>query len=118
MNKIFYMVLQYKRRGNFESFEDSQALINDMGFKKPNPNNGNSTFPYNTSKSKVCTRYGNTGHTIEVCHHKLRFPPHFGKASMTNNTTTNDGDDDGITSPSLYILTMVLLQLLKTNLRN
>lgn len=90
------MVLQHERKDNFASAEDYQALINIVGFKKPNPKHGNSISPYNISKSKVFTHCGRTGHTIEVCYRKHGFPPHFGKGYMVNNTTTNDGDDNGI----------------------
>ncbi|KAI5392593.1 hypothetical protein KIW84_077115 [Lathyrus oleraceus] len=64
INRIFYMVLQHERKGNFASVEDSQARINGVGFKKLYLKHGSSLTPSNTSKSKVCTHYGRVGHTI------------------------------------------------------
>lgn len=62
MNNISSMVLRYKRHNNFSPFDKSQALINDVWFKKPN-----------TSTSKVCTYYGRSGYAIEICYMKHYF---------------------------------------------
>lgn len=72
---------------------------------------------YNTSKSKSCTLCGRTSHTVEVCYKKTQFPPHFGNFAMVNNIDSNDGDDDGMYYQT-PLVGMVLLQLLKTNLKN
>ena len=96
MNKIFSMVLQHERQGNFAISEDSQALINAVGYKKFSAKGGTSNTASNTSKSKICTHCGRTGHTVEVCYRKHGFPPHFGKGSTANNaSTTEEPDDNG-----------------------
>lgn len=88
MNRIFSMVLQHERQGNFASTEESHALINVVGYKKPYVKYNSYTNPSTSFGSKVCTHCGRTGHTIDVCYRKHGFPPHFGKASMTNNVAT------------------------------
>lgn len=93
MNEIFSMVLQHERQGKFASVYESQALINAVGYKKFNSKQGNSVSQHNTSKSKVCTHCGRTGHIIEVCYRKHGFPPHFGKNSIANNVVTSENDD-------------------------
>lgn len=93
MNRIFSMVLQHERQGNFASTEESHALINVVGNKKPYVKYNNSTHPSTTSRSKVCTHCGRIGHTIDVCYGKHGFPPHFCKASMSNNVATTEGED-------------------------
>lgn len=99
MNIIFSMVLQHERQGNFASTEKSHALINVVGYKKPYVKYNSYTNPSTTSKSKVFTRCGRTGHTIDVCYKKHGFPPHFGKASMTNNKATTEGEDNNSNTP-------------------
>ncbi|CAI8595540.1 unnamed protein product [Vicia faba] len=74
MNKIFSMVLQHERKGKLAPSDDSQALINVAGFKRSGSKLGNSNVQYNTSKSKICTHYGKTGHTIEVTIGNMVFP--------------------------------------------
>lgn len=90
MNKIFSMVLQHERQGNFHPSEDPQALIKVVNFKKRGYKAGTSGVSSNTSKSKICTHYGRIGHTVEVCYCKHGFLHHFGKGSSANNTTTNE----------------------------
>jgi hypothetical protein len=84
LNKVFSLVLQHERQGNFTPSQDSDALINAA----------KSRFA-SSSKStpKVCTYCGRDNHTIETCFKKHGLPPHLRKSSSSNNATIEGGND-------------------------
>ena len=45
--------------------------------------------------NKVCTHYGRTGHTVDVCYRKHGFPPHvkFKNGSSTQNVFQDENAD-------------------------
>lgn len=73
----FSMVLQNERQGRFITLADSHEFINVVGYNKLNSKQGTSNSQHNTLKSNVCTHYGRTCHTIEVCYGKHNCQPHF-----------------------------------------
>jgi hypothetical protein len=81
LNKVFSLVLQHERQGNFTPSQDSDALINAA----------KSRFA-SSSKStpKVCTYCGRDNHTIETCFKKHGLPPHLRKSSSSNNATIEE----------------------------
>lgn len=44
MNKIFSMVIQHERQGNFVVYDESQGSVNVVGFKKSSFTQSNSNF--------------------------------------------------------------------------
>lgn len=66
-NKIFSVILQHERQGNFASFSDDSVFINVADSKKFK---GNNSRKYNSQGSNtpsgihVCTFCRKTGHTI------------------------------------------------------
>ncbi|KAK2398067.1 hypothetical protein QL285_059572 [Trifolium repens] len=85
LNKVFSMVLQHERQGNFAPSDDSNALINAA----------KSRFATASKSSpKVCTFCGRDNHTVENCFKKHGLPPHLRKGSSSNTASLEGGNDD------------------------
>jgi len=92
MNRIFSMVIQHERQGNFVVGDDSKVFINVVDYKRPQGRGKG--FMQNSGSKKVCTYCGKTGHTMETCYRKHGFPPHFQKGnSSIENIACNDTTD-------------------------
>jgi hypothetical protein len=74
LNKVFSMVLQHERQGNFASLDDSNALINAARSRFATPSK---------SPPKVCTFCGRDNHTVDNCFKKHGLPPHLRKGSKS-----------------------------------
>jgi hypothetical protein len=99
LNKIFSMVLQHERRGNFAVYEDSKALINsvDSRSKTSNSSNGRSTGSGgNTKGNHICSYCGKNNHTVKNYYAKHCFPPHMQKRSVNNASSSKNLGDDSI----------------------
>jgi hypothetical protein len=87
LNKVFSLVLQHERQGNFAPSKDSDALINAA----------KSRFASSSKNStKICTFCGRDNHTVETCFKKHGLPPHLRKASSSNNASIEGGSDEAI----------------------
>lgn len=112
MNRIFSMVIQHERQGNFAISDDSKALVNAVEYKRPQGRGRGS--PQTTGfrqGNRVCTYCGRNGHTVETCYKKHGFPPHLQKhsGSMANNVSNDNYDqresasmsgDERVTTPT------------------
>ncbi|KAK2451363.1 hypothetical protein QL285_010424 [Trifolium repens] len=76
LNKVFSMVIQHERQGNFPSSDDSKILLN-AAKSKVNPK----------VVARVCTYCGKDNHTIDNCFKKHGLPPHLRKSSSAHNTS-------------------------------
>jgi hypothetical protein len=61
LNKVFSMILQHEKQGNFASSDDSNALINAARSRFATPSK---------SPPKVCTFCGRDNHTVDNCFKK------------------------------------------------
>ncbi|GAU31202.1 hypothetical protein TSUD_210590 [Trifolium subterraneum] len=90
MNRVFSLVLQHERQGNFSPSDESKALLNaakSRGFPSKTP-------------ARVCTYCGKDNHMIDNCFKKHGPPPHFRKSSQLNNAAIEGGIDEAIASSS------------------
>jgi hypothetical protein len=90
MNRVFSLVLQHERQGNFYPSDESKVLLNaakSRGFPSKTP-------------ARVCTYCGKDNHIIDNCFKKHGPPPHFRKSSQLNNATIEGGIDEAIASSS------------------
>ncbi|MCH79800.1 retrovirus-related Pol polyprotein from transposon TNT 1-94, partial [Trifolium medium] len=87
MNKVFSLVLQHERQGNFAPSEDSKVLLNAAKSKFHAASTPNS--------SKGCTYCGKDNHIVQNCFKKYGLPPHLrGKSSNTHNAAVEGGNVD------------------------
>jgi hypothetical protein len=63
INKVFSMVLQHERQGNFSSLDDSKALVNDA-------RSGKSYSSATSKPSRLFSFCGKDNHTVENCFKK------------------------------------------------
>jgi hypothetical protein len=96
MSKIFSMVLQYERQGNFGISDESKILVNAVDSKKssyPNPRG----YPQRstTKGSKYCTYCHGTNHTINDCFKKHGYPPHMQRNNRAAYMASGDSNDIG-----------------------
>jgi hypothetical protein len=77
INKVFSMVLQHERQGNFSSLDDSNALVNAARF-------GKSHSSASSKPSRLCSFCGKDNHTVENCFKKHGVPPHLKKSSANS----------------------------------
>ncbi|GAU45069.1 hypothetical protein TSUD_243350 [Trifolium subterraneum] len=78
MNKVFSLVLQHERQGNFYPTDESKALLNAAKSKG---------FP-----PRICTYCGKDNHIVENCFKKYGLPPHLRpKPSTVNNAALEGG---------------------------
>jgi len=91
INRIFSMVIQHERQGNFIVNDDSKVLINIVDKRMQGRRKG---FVQNSGPRKICAYCGKTGHTVDTCYRKHGFPPHFqkGNSSMINNACSDTRD--------------------------
>jgi hypothetical protein len=94
INKVFSMVLQHERQGNFSSLDDSKALVNAARSGKSHSSAG-------SKPSRLCSFCGKDNHTVENCFKKHGVPPHL-KKSSANSAALAGGNDDSasVTTPS------------------
>jgi hypothetical protein len=77
INKVFSMVLQHERQGNFSSLDDSKALVNDA-------RSGKSYSSATSKPSRLFSFCGKDNHTVENCFKKHGVPPHLKKSSANS----------------------------------
>ncbi|KAK2451623.1 putative mitochondrial protein [Trifolium repens] len=112
LNKVFSMVIQHERQGNFPSNDDSKILLNAAKFK------ANSK-----SGTRVCTFCGRDNHTVDNCYKKHGLPPHLRKPSSANNTmvegsSSTNAEESGALSLGSSSITQDQAQQLITLLQN
>ncbi|CAJ2652940.1 unnamed protein product [Trifolium pratense] len=106
INKVFHMVIQHERQGNFTEPDESKILVNAARSNKP------------TSGSKPprnCTFCGKDNHFVENCFKKNGVPPHMKKYASANAATEGASSEPiAATPPSIsqeqYDKLMSLLQ--------
>jgi hypothetical protein len=93
LNKVFSMVIQHERQGNFPSIDESKILLN-AAKSKANSKAG----------TRVCTYCGKDNHTVDNCFKKHGLPPHLRKSSSANNTMIEgSSSSDIVASDSISI---------------
>jgi hypothetical protein len=92
LNKIFSMVIQHERQGNFPVSEHSKALINSANSRVSNPKSSKSGYGSTSSAKRVCTFCGKDNHTVDNCYKKHGLPPHLQKRSQAHNAVVEDSD--------------------------
>jgi hypothetical protein len=88
LNKVFSMVIQHKRQGNFSSNDESKILLNAAKFR------GNSK-----AGARVCTYWGKDNHIVHNCYKKHGLPPHLRKSSSVNNTMIEGSGSNDVVEP-------------------
>jgi hypothetical protein len=78
MNKIFSMVLQHERQGNFGVVDESKVLVNAVDSKKPFHKGGFKSGSQSSrgKNNRHCTYCDRSGHTVDGCFKKHGYPPH------------------------------------------
>ncbi|GAU44842.1 hypothetical protein TSUD_400430 [Trifolium subterraneum] len=87
LNKVFSMVLQHERQGNFYPSDESKALLNAARSKG---------FPSSKASVCICTLCGKDNHIVENCFKKYRIPPHMKRNSNAHNAAIEGGIDEPI----------------------
>jgi hypothetical protein len=98
MNKIFSMVLQHERQGNFGTIDESKVLVNAVGKNKGYKPNSQS---FNGKNNRHCTYCDKPGHTVDGCFKKHGYPPHMQRSSNANNTSIDNGESSVATSENV-----------------
>ncbi|GAU45704.1 hypothetical protein TSUD_86800 [Trifolium subterraneum] len=94
MNKIFSMVLQHERQGNFASVDESKVLVNAADSKKPYYKNSKPNFQsFNGKGNRHCTYCDRQGHTVDGCFKKHGYPPHMQRNFGSVHNTSTEGSD-------------------------
>lgn len=90
MTRIFSMVIQHERQGNFNVNDESKALINVVDYKRLQGRAKGFGQGFKNSR-RVCTHCGRTGHIVNTCYRKHGFPHHLqkGNTSMANNVNND-----------------------------
>ncbi|GAU41434.1 hypothetical protein TSUD_98300 [Trifolium subterraneum] len=93
MNKVFSMVIQHERQGNFPLIDESKISINASKFGKPSSSK---------SSSRGCSYCGKDNHVVENCFKKYGLPPHMKKYSSVNVVAEggNTGSSTTSTTPA------------------
>ena len=98
MNKIFSVVLQHERQGNFAHASEDSVLINYVDSRKFKSNNfGKSYSQGSNSKNgvRVWTFCGRNNHTVETCWKQHGVPPHLQKnynSTFANHIAKEDAN--------------------------
>ncbi|GAU36130.1 hypothetical protein TSUD_292900 [Trifolium subterraneum] len=87
LNKVFSMVLQHERQGNFYSSDESKALLNAAKSKG---------FSSSKVPVRICTFCGKDNHIVENCFKKYGIPPHMKRNSTAHNAAIEGGIDEPI----------------------
>ncbi|CAJ2630442.1 unnamed protein product [Trifolium pratense] len=90
MNRVFSMVLQFERQGNFAAIDESKVLINYSDSKRP-PNK-NSKASSSAPIKKHCTFCDKPNHTVADCFKKHGYPPHMQRNHGAYNASTEGGE--------------------------
>ena len=114
INDVCGIIIQQERQFMSENREGVKALATTNSGPKGNgipasfsAGNGAKGFgsekfvkgQSNNNSGKICSFHGKTGHIVDSCFKKHRFPPHFKKnnnATSANNVTapSEDGDNE------------------------
>jgi hypothetical protein len=89
LNKVFSMVIQHERQGNFPSIDESKILLKAAIFKG-----------YSKVVARVCTYCGKDNHTVDNCYKKHGLPPHVRKSSSANNIMIEGSSSNDVVEPS------------------
>ena len=97
MNCVFSLLIQQERQMLFEMVLDSKTHINAVdstfAIRQNVSDKANSSFGQHSKK--LCTHYGKSGHTVDVCYRKHGFPPgfKFRNPSKNVNAIQTDAED-------------------------
>ncbi|GAU36120.1 hypothetical protein TSUD_374830 [Trifolium subterraneum] len=107
MNKVFSMVIQHERQGNFPLVDESKISVNAARYGKPS----------GSKPSRGCTYCGKDNHVVENCFKKYGVPPHMKKSQSAGVNAAIEGgnvESHAPSTPSLsqdqYDKLMTLLQ--------
>jgi hypothetical protein len=94
MTKIFSMVLQHERQGNFGVVDESKVLVNAVDSKKPYHRGGARSNSQSSrgKDNRHCTYCDRPGHTVEGCFKKHGYPPHMQRSHGAYNASTEGGE--------------------------
>ena len=114
INRVFSLVVQQERQLASESMEEPNMLAVGRGPSGSNsgPNAGSQkkftkgkhSGKGHSNGSKMCSFCGKSGHTVDTCFKKHRFPPNFKKrhgvaancVSSVNDDEEDQSNDDGM----------------------
>ncbi|MCI36223.1 hypothetical protein A2U01_0057445, partial [Trifolium medium] len=94
INKVFSMVLQHERQGNFQEADDSKILVNAAKFGKSSSG---------SKSSRNCSYCGKDNHVVENCFKKHGVPPHMKKYSSAHSVATEGGHNESIATNPPHI---------------
>ncbi|PNX84220.1 hypothetical protein L195_g040276, partial [Trifolium pratense] len=95
INKVFSLVIQHERQGNFSDVDDSKILVNAA--KSGKFSSGSE------ASSRNCSYDGKGNHVVENCFKKNGVPTHMKKFSSANSAAVEGSTNDSIavTPPSI-----------------
>ncbi|GAU39942.1 hypothetical protein TSUD_149520 [Trifolium subterraneum] len=107
LNKVFSMVIQHERQGNFPLVDESKISVNAAKYSKPS----------GSKSSRGCSYCGKDNHVVENCFKKYGVPPHVKKSQSVGVNAAIEGgnvESHASSTPSLsqdqYDKLMTLLQ--------
>jgi len=124
MNKIFSMVLQHERQGNFAHASEDSVLINYADSRKFKSNNSIKSYSQGSNSKNgvcVCTFYGRNNHIVETCWTKHGVPPHLQKnynSASANHIAKEDANHMSKTIQHLMIIKLVYQLSHMSNMRS
>ncbi|GAU51811.1 hypothetical protein TSUD_415990 [Trifolium subterraneum] len=94
LNKVFSMVIQHERQGNFSLVDESKISVNAARYSKPS----------GSKSSRDCTYCGKDNHVVENCFKKYGVPPHMKKSqSVGVNAAIEGGNVESHASSTPYL---------------
>jgi hypothetical protein len=98
INKVFSHMIQYERQfvamHAGSEIDESKVSINASDARRPQGRGrGSGGYSYPPSKKRQCSYCGKDNHIVDNCYKKHGFPPNFGKASHSNQVSSDDQVD-------------------------
>ena len=75
------------------NFSRSRGRGRGRGSRGASHSSRGRTFRGRDQSSKTCSFCGKTGHLVDMCYKKHKYPPHLKQRSANNFTTSEDFDD-------------------------
>ncbi|CAJ2661961.1 unnamed protein product [Trifolium pratense] len=110
INKVFSLVIQHERQGNFAEVDDSKILVNAAKSAKSSSSS--------KASSRNCSYCGKNNHVVENCFKKNGVPPHMKKFSSAHNAAAEGGSTDSNVAPTPPSLSQDQYDKLMTLLQN
>lgn len=100
INKIYSMVIQEEinnvsllSKPEPTTVVEMTNIVTNAYDSRKFPGKSSGGFQNSNKDRRMCTYCNISGHTIDVCYHKLGFPPNYGKKQIFVNTSNASNGD-------------------------